>query len=94
MQLDTDENGIRMNKYFVDNPDMVLGKMVMKSGRFGEESTCKASETESLETLLDKAVSNVKGQITDYYIDDEISEDEEEYIPADPDVRNFSFYSC
>lgn len=91
VQLDTDENGIRMNKYFVDNPDMVLGEMVMKSGRFGEESTCKPSETESLETLLDKAVSNIKGEITDYYIDDVIGEDEEEYIPADPDVRNFSF---
>ncbi len=91
VQLDTDENGIRMNKYFVDNPDMVLGEMVMQSSRFGMDSTCKASETESLETLLDKAVSNVKGQITDYYIDDEISEDEEEYIPADPTVRNFSF---
>lgn len=91
VQLDTDENGIRMNKYFVDNPDMVLGEMVMKSGRFGEDSTCKPSETESLDNLLDKAVSNIKGEITDYYIDDVIGEDEEEYIPADPDVRNFSF---
>lgn len=91
VQLDTDENSIRLNKYFVDNPDMVLGEMVMKSGRFGEDSICKPSETESLETLLDKAVSNIKGEITDYYIDDVIGEDEEEYIPADPDVRNFSF---
>ena len=91
VNLDADENGIRMNKYFVDNPDMVLGEMVMKSGRFGEESTCKPSETESLESLLDKAVSNIKGEITDYYIDDVVGEDEEEYIPADPSVRNFSF---
>lgn len=91
VQLDTDENGIRMNKYFVDNPDMILGEMVMQSGRYGEESTCKASETESLESLLDKAVSNINGEITDYYIDDVIGEEEEEYIPADPNVRNFSF---
>ncbi len=91
VNLDTDENGIRMNKYFVDNPEMVLGEMVMKSGRFGEESTCKPSDTESLESLLDKAVSNIKGEITDYYIDDVVGEDEEEYIPADPSVRNFSF---
>ena len=91
VQLDTDENGIRMNKYFVDNPDMVLGEMVMKSGRYGEESTCKPSETESLESLLDKAVSNIKGEITEYSIDDEFEEDEAEYIPADPNVRNFSY---
>lgn len=91
VQLDTDENGIRMNKYFVSHPEMILGNMVMESGRFKPESACKAFENSDLSELLDKAVANIKGEITEYSIDDELADDDEEYIPADPSVRNFSY---
>lgn len=91
VQLDADENGIRMNKYFVTHPEMILGNMVMKSGRFKPESACKAFENSDLSELLDKAVANIKGEITEYSIDDELADDDEEYIPADPSVRNFSY---
>lgn len=91
VQLDTDENGIRMNKYFVTHPEMILGNMVMESGRFKPESACKAFENSDLSELLDKAVANIKGEITEYFIDDELADDDEEYIPADPSVRNFSY---
>ncbi|MCM1284745.1 MAG: DEAD/DEAH box helicase family protein [Acetobacter sp.] len=93
VQLDTDENGIRMNKYFVNHPEMILGDMVMESGRFKPESACKAFENSDLSKLLEKAVSNIKGEITEYSIDD-IADDDEEYIPADPNVRNFSYTVC
>lgn len=89
VQLDNTEDGIRMNKYFVDNPDMVLGNMEMVSGRFGPESTCIPYEDRSLEELLDVAVKNIQGQITEVQIDDEFEEDLS--IPALPDVRNFSY---
>ena len=91
VQLDTDENGIRMNKYFVNHPEMILGNMVMESGRFKPESACKAFENSDLSELLDKAVANIKGEITEYSIDDDLADDDEEYIPADPSVRNFSY---
>lgn len=91
VQLDTDENGIKMNKYFVNHPEMTLGNMVMEQGRFKPESACKAFENADLSELLDKAVSNIKGEITEYSIDDDIADDDEEYIPADPNVRNFSY---
>ncbi len=91
VQLDTDENGIRMNKYFVTHPEMILGNMVMESGRFKPESACKAFENSDLSELLDKAVANIKGEITEYSIDDDLADDDEEYIPADPNVRNFSY---
>lgn len=91
VQLDTDKNGIRMNKYFVTHPEMILGNMVMESGRFKPESACKAFENSDLSELLDKAVANIKGEITEYSIDDELADDDEEYIPADPSVRNFSY---
>lgn len=89
VQLDNTEDGIRMNKYFVDNPDMVLGNMEMVSGRFGPESTCIPYEDRSLEELLDVAVKNIQGQITEVQIGDEFEEDLS--IPALPDVRNFSY---
>lgn len=88
--IDEDANGIRMNKYFVEHPEMILGEMVMKSGRFGEESTCKAYEDRTLEEQLDVAVENIKGEIKEYEVED-IDEDDVSYIPADPNVRNFSF---
>lgn len=89
VQLDNTEDGIRMNKYFVDNPDMVLGNMKTVSGRFGPESTCIPYEDRSLEKLLDVAVKNIQGQITEVQIGDEFEEDLS--IPALPDVRNFSY---
>lgn len=89
VQLDNTEDGIRMNKYFVDNPDMVLGNMKMVSGRFGPESTCIPYEDRSLEELLDMAVKNIQGQITEVQIGDEFEEDLS--IPALPDIRNFSY---
>ena len=88
--LDTDENGITMNKYFVDNPDMILGEMVMESTRFGMDSTCKPYEGIELKTLLNEAVEKINGEITDYEIGD-IEEREETTIPADPSVKNFSY---
>lgn len=90
VHLDTDENGVRMNKYFVDHPEMIMGDMVMRSGRFGMESTCKAYENSNLADLLEDAVSNIHGEINEAVIDDELEEDIE-VIPADPNVRNFSF---
>lgn len=89
VQLDNTEDGIKMNKYFVDNPDMVLGNMEMVSGRFGPESTCIPYEDRSLEELLDVAVKNIQGQITEVQIGGEFEEDLS--IPALPDVRNFSY---
>ena len=88
--LDTDENGITMNKYFVDNPDMILGEMVMESTRFGMDSVCKPYEGIELKTLLNEAVEKINGEITDYEIGD-IEEREETTIPADPSVKNFSY---
>ena len=88
--LDEDENGIRMNKYFVDHPDMVLGEMVMQSGRFKPESACKAYEDRTLEEQLEVAVQNIEGEIKEYTLED-AQESEETYIPADPNVRNFSY---
>lgn len=88
--LDEDENGIRMNKYFVDHPDMVLGEMVMQSGRFKPESACKAYEDRTLEEQLEVAVQNIEGEISEYTLED-TQESEETYIPADPNVRNFSY---
>lgn len=88
--LDEDANGIRMNKYFVEHPDMVLGEMVMQSGRFKPESACKAYEDRTLEEQLDIAVQNINGEITEYTIED-VEENDVNYIPADPNVRNYSF---
>lgn len=88
--LDEDTNGIRMNKYFVEHPDMVLGEMVMQSGRFKPESACKAYEDRTLEEQLDIAVQNINGEITEYTIED-VEENEVNYIPADPNVCNYSF---
>jgi N12 class adenine-specific DNA methylase/adenine-specific DNA methylase len=86
-----DENGIRMNQYFIDNPDMVLGEMVMRSGQFGPEPTCRAYEDEDLGELIAEAVSNIHAEISEVEIE-ELSEDgEDKSIPADPTVKNFSF---
>ena len=90
VHLNTDENGIRMNSYFVEHTDMVLGDMKMVSGRFGEEATCVPYENADLAALLDEAVSNIHGEINEYEQDEEL-EEEDNSIPADPNVRNFSY---
>ena len=90
VHLDTDENGIEMNSYFVRHPEMVLGEMKMVTGRFGLESTCEPYENANLESQLAEAVSNIHGEISDYEVDDEM-ESEDNSIPANPTVRNFSY---
>ena len=90
VHLDTDENGIKMNSYFVQHPEMILGEVKMVSGRFGEEMTVVPYEGGDLGSLLEEAVANIHGEITEYEIDDELSE-EDNSIPADPTVRNFSY---
>ncbi len=89
--LDTDKNGITMNKYFVDNPDMILGTMEMEPTQYGRpDSTCKPYEGIELKTLLDEAKEKITGEITEYEIGD-IEEREETMLPADPSVKNFSY---
>ncbi|MBQ6935251.1 MAG: helicase, partial [Clostridia bacterium] len=90
VHLDTDENGIVMNSYFIQHPEMILGEMKMVSGRFGIEATCEPIENYSLEEQLNKAISNINGEITKYEVDNEI-ESTDNSIPADASVRNFSF---
>ena len=89
VHLDTDANGIRMNCYFVQHPDMILGEMVMESTRFGMDSVCCGDENADLSELLQGAISNIHAQITEYQ--QEELEEEDNSIPADPNVRNFSF---
>ncbi len=74
VHLDTDENGVKMNSYFVRHPEMVLGEMKMVSGRFGLESTCEPYDGADLESQLAEAVSNIHGEISDYEIDEELAE--------------------
>ena len=90
VHLDTDENAIRMNSYFVQHPEMILGEMKMVSGRFGPEATCEPFENADLSELLNEAVSNIHGEISEYEVADEL-EEEDNSIPADPMVRNFSY---
>ena len=88
VEIAEDENGIRMNKYFVDHPEMILGKMEMTSSRFGMTSTCSPYEI-PLENLLSQAIININTEIEDYQLD--IEDEEETSIPADAGVRNFSY---
>ena len=90
VHLNTDENGVKMNAYFVDHPEMVLGEWKTVSGRFGEEDTVVPYENADLAELLEEAISNIHAEITDYEVDEELTE-EDNSIPADPEVRNFSY---
>lgn len=90
VQLDTDENGIRMNRYFVQHPEMVLGDMVMESTRFGMDSACKAREGADLSEQLAEAIQFLQAEIKPYELE-EPDEEEDRSIPADPTVRNFSY---
>lgn len=92
VHLDTNENGIRMNSYFVQNPEMVLGEMKTVSGRFGQQVTCEPYTDSNLANLLSDAIANIHGEISDYENDvatDELEEDMS--IPADASVKNFSY---
>lgn len=88
--LDRDENNITMNKYFVDNPDMILGKMEMVSTAYGYDSTCKAEEDTNLEEQLNYAITNIHGELHNNSIENEI-EQEDTSIPAIPTVKNYSY---
>ena len=91
VHLDADENGIRMNSYFVRHPEMVLGEMVIESTQYGMDSVCKPYENADLADLLSEAVSGLHAQIPTYEQDG--PEEEDLSIPADPNVRNYSFTS-
>lgn len=92
VHLDTDENGVTMNRYFVEHPEMVLGEIKMENTRFGTfEPVCKARKDIPLSELLSNAVQRINGEIPE--LDnrvDEISDEQELSVPADPNVRNFS----
>ena len=93
VHLDTDENGVTMNRYFVEHPEMVLGEIKMENTRFGTfEPVCKARKDIPLSELLSNAVQRINGEIPE--LDnrvDEISDEQELSVPTDPNVRNFSF---
>ncbi len=90
VHLATNENGIQMNSYFIDHPDMILGEMKMVSGPFGPTPTCEPYPEQPLEALLAEAVQNIHGEITAYDREEEL-EGEDHSIEADPAVRNFSY---
>ena len=90
VHLATNEDGIQMNSYFIDHPDMILGEMKMVSGPFGPTPTCESYPEQPLEALLAEAVQNIHGEITAYDREEEL-EGEDHSIEADPAVRNFSY---
>lgn len=90
VHLATNENGIQMNSYFIDHPDMILGEMKMVSGPFGPTPTCEPYPEHPLEALLAEAVQNIHGEITAYDREEEL-EGEDHSVEADPAVRNFSY---
>ena len=90
VHLATNEDGIQMNSYFIDHPDMVLGEMKMVSGPFGPTPTCEPYPEQPLEALLAEAVQNIHGEITAYDREEEL-ESEDHSVEADPAVRNFSY---
>ncbi len=93
VHLDTNADGITMNSYFVQHPEMVLGRMVNESTRFGKlEPACKANKDRPLSQLLHEAMQRIEGEIPEYESEiDQISDEQDNSIPADPNVRNFSY---
>ena len=89
VQVDTTDDGIKMNKYFIEHPQMILGEMQQISTQYGMDYACKAYENADLEELLEVAIQNLNAEIEDYQIDAE--DDEDKSVPADPSVRNFSY---
>ena len=90
VHLATNEDGIQMNSYFIDHPDMILGEMKMVSGPFGPAPTCEAYPEQSLDSLLSEAVQNIHGEIVAYDREEEL-DGEDHSIEANPAVRNFSY---
>ena len=91
VHLNTDENGIKMNSYFVDNPDMIMGEMKMITGPHGMQSACIAYEDQGLAEQLSGAIENIHAEVTEYEFDELTDEEEDLSITADPEVRNFSY---
>ena len=87
--LDKDENGITMNNYFIENPDMIMGNMEMVSTRFGYDSACKLEDNSRLEDMLNNAITNIHTEINEYDIEE--VDEEDLSIPADVNVKNFSY---
>ncbi len=91
VHLNTNEKGIKMNQYFVDHPDMILGEMLEITGQYGMETACVPYENEPLDELLNVAVQNITGSIWEYDFDDLTDSEQDTAIPADPTVKNFSY---
>ena len=91
VHLNTDANGLKMNQYFIDHPEMVMGEMREISGPYGPETACLPMEGRDLGEQLAAAIQNIQGSITEYVMDDPEIEGEDKSIPADPEVRNFSY---
>ena len=91
VHLNTDANGLKMNQYFIDHPEMVMGEMREISGPYGPETACLPIEGRDLEDQLAVAIQSIQGSITEYVMDDPEIEGEDKSIPADPEVRNFSY---
>ena len=91
VHLNTDANGLKMNQYFIDHPEMVMGDMREVSGPHGPETACLPREGQDLGEQLNAAIQNIQGSITEYVLDDPEAEGEDKSIPADPNVRNFSY---
>ena len=91
VHLNTDENGLKMNQYFIDHPEMVMGEIKEVSGPYGPETACLPHEGQDLGEQLAAAIQNIQGSITEYVLDDPEAEGEDKSIPADPEVRNFSY---
>ena len=89
VHLNTNTDGIKINQYFVDNPDMVIGEMKMVSGPYGPQAECIAYEGQSFEEQLNDAIQNIHAEITEYELEE--NESDENVIPADPTVKNFSY---
>ena len=91
VHLNTDANGLKINQYFIDHPEMVMGEMREISGPYGPETACLPIEGRDLGEQLAAAIQNIQGSITEYVMDDPEIEGEDKSIPADPEVRNFSY---
>ena len=91
VHLNTDANGLKMNQYFIDHPEMVMGEMREISGPYGPETACLPIEGRDLGEQLVAAIQNIRGSITEYVMDGPEIESEDKSIPADPEVRNFSY---
>ena len=92
VQLKTTPEGYTVNSYFADHPEMVLGDFTTESTQYGkQEVTVKAKEGADLAEQLNEAVKHIQGTITEQEISDTELEEQVVSIPADPNIKNFSF---